>query len=432
MHNIVNDEDLRQCGNEKINTDPLRPLGAFERLLYVDSIAHQRHFCIVAEIETEKGLADFRRAIDKVQKRHPLLCAGISEDPAAGPAFHRRSEEIKIIFEPLTSMTDWRQAVERELATPFIAEKAPLMRAIILHSPRRSIVILTLHHSIGDGLSAVFLIRDLMQALEGQDLQALGLPPTMEELATRAAEASGTTIANGRAPEAVLEHMRSLACSPLWRPFQGDQPSVSSLTLSRSSSELLRATSRAQGTTVHGALCAAVVRSIASELSQETVLIANPINRRSDVGAVDGVCALIADLEMVHFPISVPSNFWDLARHATGKLAEARGHQALYNHISGMQSLLPSRTDPALASGIFASMRPDVILSNLGSLPIPCKIGNTTLKTLFGPFVQGRFREERVIGAASTDGRLTVVQSSPNYIRSVLPRMKEELLRACG
>jgi hypothetical protein len=431
VHKIVNDEGLRQFGNEKIKADALRPLGAFERLLYVDSIAHQRHFCIVAEIETEKGLADFRRAIDRVQTRHPLLSAGISEGPTAGPIFHRRNEEIKIIFEPLTSMTDWRQYVQRELATPFIATKAPLMRAIVLHKPRRSIVILTLHHSIGDGLSAVFLIRDLMQALEGQDLQALGLPPSMEELATRAAEASGTRIQSSKAPEAVLEHMRSLACSSLWRPFHGDQPSVSSLTLSRSSSELLRATSRAQGTTVHGALCAAVVRSLASELNQDTVLIANPINRRGDVGAVDGVCALVADLEMVHFPLRVPSNFWDLARHATGRLAEARGHQALYDNISAMHSLLPG-TDPALASGIFASMRPDVVLSNLGSLPIPCKIGNTTLKSLFGPFVQGRFREERVIGAASADGRLTVVQSGPSYIRSVLPRMKEELLRACG
>jgi hypothetical protein len=427
VQHTFNAIDPAKVGDSK--TALMRPLGAFERLLHLDSVEHQRHFCIVAEIEAAKGSADYRRAFDKVQRRHALLSAAILDVPLTGPAFYRSDEQIKIVFEPLSSGPNWHEVVERELATPFVASKAPLMRATVLLGELRSIVILSLHHAIGDGLSAVYIVHDLMQALEGHDFAALALLPSMEELA---AKTDGSTIEEGRAPAEVLEHMRSLAQASLWRPFKGDQPSVSSLTLSRNSTQLLRTTSRLQGTTIHGALSAAVVRSLASELDQDTISIANPINRRDHVGADEGECTLLADLEIVHFRADMPSNFWDLARHATTELSKARTNQALYDHINGLQSLLPVDADAALASGIVASMLPDVIISNLGSLPIPQGVGDTTLKSLFGPFVLGRFTNERIIGAASADGQLALVQSGPSHVSGLLPKIEEELVRACA
>ena len=66
----------------------------------------------------------------------------------------------------------WEREIERELATRFDARQAPLIRAVLLRQPDKSILILSAHHSIGDGLSMAFAIRDLLQALSGERLES--------------------------------------------------------------------------------------------------------------------------------------------------------------------------------------------------------------------------------------------------------------------
>jgi len=51
-----------------------------------------------------------------------------------------------------------------------------------MHEPHRATLILTAHHSIADGLSLTFAIRDTLLALSGSPRDPLLLTPSMESI----------------------------------------------------------------------------------------------------------------------------------------------------------------------------------------------------------------------------------------------------------
>jgi hypothetical protein len=52
--------------------------------------------------------------------------------------------------------------MELEVSIPFNAGHAPLVRAVLLHEANRAVLIFVAHHSIADGHSIAFVIRDLL------------------------------------------------------------------------------------------------------------------------------------------------------------------------------------------------------------------------------------------------------------------------------
>jgi NRPS condensation-like uncharacterized protein len=70
----------------------------------------------------------------------------------------------------------------KELATPILLNGAPLARITLLRKGGGSILLLSMHHSIADGLSAAFVIRDILKALAGKPLQPLTLTGPQENL----------------------------------------------------------------------------------------------------------------------------------------------------------------------------------------------------------------------------------------------------------
>jgi hypothetical protein len=78
------------------------------------------------------------------------------------------------------------------------------------------------------------------------------------------------------------------------------------------------------------------------------------------------------------------------------------------------------------------SLAYDSIVTNLGAVALPTEIGPLRLEAFWGPSVQGRFRDERIIGAATLDGRLRVIQTSPTHIPPFVEPLRDALLQACG
>jgi hypothetical protein len=72
----------------------------------------------------------------------------------------------------------WESEVEAELQKQFDPEQAPLMRAVLFHHKSKAIFILVAHHSIADGFSSAFAIRDVLRAISGEPLDPLSLMPS--------------------------------------------------------------------------------------------------------------------------------------------------------------------------------------------------------------------------------------------------------------
>lgn len=70
---------------------------------------------------------------------------------------------------------------ERELHTRFNGARGPMIRCVwIRHAPGHGTLLTTFHHLIGDGISGALLLRNLMQALGGAELESLPLADSMD------------------------------------------------------------------------------------------------------------------------------------------------------------------------------------------------------------------------------------------------------------
>src|ERR1700738_1041157 len=69
--------------------DPIRSLGALEHLLWLYDQNRFVHFAVTALISGEASPRDWRRALDRLQKRHPHLSVCIAGEPGSVPSFRQ-------------------------------------------------------------------------------------------------------------------------------------------------------------------------------------------------------------------------------------------------------------------------------------------------------------------------------------------------------
>src|ERR1700752_5021840 len=69
--------------------DVIRSLGSLEHLFWLLDQHHFVHFAVTALISGVTGPRDWRRALDRLQKRHPILSVCISGEPGSVPSFHQ-------------------------------------------------------------------------------------------------------------------------------------------------------------------------------------------------------------------------------------------------------------------------------------------------------------------------------------------------------
>ena len=121
---------------------------------------------MVAEIAGPLTDARLRQALDAVQTRHPHLQSRIlveSGIPTFAPC-----EQPLLLRMAQASETGWIEELEREINTPLDAESGPLLRCVRFRGGGTTKLLLTFHHSIGDGMSGAYLTRDLIRAASGE------------------------------------------------------------------------------------------------------------------------------------------------------------------------------------------------------------------------------------------------------------------------
>jgi NRPS condensation-like uncharacterized protein len=168
--------------------------------------------------------------------------------------------------------SSWQIEVAKELATPFDYATAPLMRAVLLRDDNRATLILVSHHSVADGMGASLVIQDMLRALTGEQLAPLNLTHPMERLL----EAEMHDLEPSPAPLGSV-------IPKTYRPLDAIPPHIATLSLTPALTAALVKRSRDEGTTVHGALAAAICeagRRLTSEWCNRPVRTLTPINIR--------------------------------------------------------------------------------------------------------------------------------------------------------
>ncbi|RZK91716.1 MAG: hypothetical protein EOO62_34105, partial [Hymenobacter sp.] len=151
----------------------VRPLGALERMLHRHSEVYPIHFSVAAELTGEFTPKQLQDALAAVQLRHPLLRVHLEDHPETRLGFYQPTVVPTIplaVFEASDGYT-WQQLAATEVSLRFDPRVAPLVRAVLLRQgPAAATLILSFDHPIADGMSAVFILEDILAVLNGHAL----------------------------------------------------------------------------------------------------------------------------------------------------------------------------------------------------------------------------------------------------------------------
>ena len=408
----------------------LRQLGGLERFFSLVDQHHPLHFAMAAHIEGRKTVSNWRAALDALQQRHPLLSVGIEEDSST-PHFRAQSNApipLRVVWN--STLSDWQQEIASELATPFHPQQAPLVRAVVIQGRDESMFILAAHHSIADGLSLAYAVRDTLQALHGEALESLSPMPAQEPLLYLSQESINSI--ESHAQPAPPPEGRPIC----FRTLDASLPHVDSLRLTPELTYKLIERSRMERTTVHGALCSALViagREISTDWRDSPVRILSPFNLRKQLGIGED-CGVFIWAGIVPFGTKESADFWDIARYAKTALTSRQSLQDILLGMDGLDQAMSAGCDVSMASQIQAQAFPsELLLTNLGSLP-SCQFEreNLRLKALWGPAVLMGFQGEQTVGVTTTNASLCLLHTSFAPMPSFLQRTEQILLSACA
>src|SRR5258706_222668 len=309
--------------------DAIRSLGSLEHLFWLFDQNSFVHFAVTALISGETSARDWRRALDRLQKRHPILSVCIGGEPGSVPSF--RQADARPI--PLRIVED-----EPEAPTP-----------------------------------AVYRRRD-----------------------------------NAR-------------------------PRVKGLRLSAGLTSSVRDRARQEGTTVHGALCAALVlasRDVSAAWREIPLRILSPINARPLLDAVGACCVFLGATTSVFDRQAM--DFWDIARDARIGVAANQTSENIAAQLSAFRQVVGNAAEGATPAEfdakVFAS---EVMLSNLGSLSFDRHFGPVTLKAMFGPAVLTGFEGHQTISVATVNGALCLLHTSHTPPEGLLDKTQSVPSQAC-
>lgn len=282
---------------------------------------------IVVEVKLSGAVRPeaLQAALHRAQVRHPLL--GVNTEPGPSHVPWLSSEGVGPI--PLTVIEDAAPdaataLLERELETPFAMDSAatprlPLIRVALLlpadHPPGASLVI-TNHHMIADGLSILFLVRDLVRFIEQPEapFEVADALVSSEELMPPAVRR--------RIPRSSWRFRVTLFLVRLWAPIAlwlrpvkrtGFTHQRRSWTLTEAQTQRLVARCHQEGVSIHGAVCTAFLPDFPSIHTAVSVrgLLGRPVGE-----AVGNVVGSV----MVSLRYRPGRTFWENAHRFQRKL----------------------------------------------------------------------------------------------------------------
>ncbi|WP_437301573.1 condensation domain-containing protein [Sorangium sp. So ce426] len=377
-----------------------RLLGDSERLMWLIDQVAPFNFIVVARVRGSIEEEALTQALAHVQARHPLLSVRI-EMADGKPRFTSRDvPPIPLRVRARADYDAWRDEMERDVAQAIPCSTGPLARALLLQGADSSDLLFSFHHAIGDGTSAAYAMRDLLDAL-GRILTGASLPaarcperPPIESLlpegvrGLRGIARAISLVARITAARHV-HRPKTLGCLRV-APVSERAARVVFRKLDRPETSALIDACRQENTTVHGALCAAMLDAVAHRIAggslrkPMTISQRSPISMRRQFSPAlgDEIGFYVAAANTVH-RLDAGTRFWDLARDVRSKITQALAREEPLVAVRLSGKVVPATMTPgALVLKLAEADSYAVVVSNLGQLDVPSDYGPLHLDEL--------------------------------------------------
>jgi hypothetical protein len=425
-----------------------RPLDLMDAYMWYTSLRRQIAFILVARLRGALPADRLGNAVQRLEVRYPLLRARVSQEGRAAHYVTDGVPPLPVRVVERLAEDDWLAEVAADMSCPFPLATGPLARLTVLRADDRADLLLSCHHAIGDGLSALYALRDLMRLLGTPETVLEPLPelPRILEMAPPQVMARLAQLTPGEW-QALLGAGEADGSQPLSSVAPcPDLTSESPLhllawSLTADQTVALVARSREAGTSVHSALGAAFMRASGEVEGQgrweRTIL--NPVDIRSRlVVPVGEAFQNFFAGEFASANCAPDRDLWDVARDLRAALAHVARDERLFGEGLAFQQVLDHLPEGAsLDHSALEQRQYDLSLSNLGRVDVPTCYGDLHLDALYGPVING-FEGERGLGVITYDGVMRLVYAfreaslAPEQAAGIRGRAMYWLGRAVG
>jgi len=377
--------------------------------------------------------ANLEAVLGRLRMRHPLLAVRVDLKDD-GTAFFTTEDvpAIPVHVESRESESQWITCVEREIRTPFTMETGPLFRCALIQSTEVSELIVCGHHGICDGMSLVYLLRDILEQLTNPSkveplcppiirFDTVTIPPTINWIVRAIIRLINRT---WRRKKLSFDFglMRQMH-QRYWQKNSNVRLLVWQFSESETASLAKRC--RAEGVTVNSALWAAFM-AVQHELQGSRERFRNhaglAISTRDKLNVPVGeALGFYASSHKVILRGYQDKSFWDTARIVHTQLKHS------IDSANPFQMLTATLLDPTLLDSLYFSkyglsrnrmserllkrmmwdrVSHGTVITNVGRMDIPTLYGDLRLEAVYGPFIYSDVNEKNV-GVITVGNRLS-------------------------
>lgn len=346
--------------------------------------AHSLNIVVVSKIRGSLDTSVIRQSLDLVQKRHPSLRSHIVGDINDLRFKVEGTERIPLQVIHNES-EDWRVVVERELNQKIESEKV-LARAILIHSDTEGLVtyfITTLHHAIADALSGINLHSNILEycqeIINGSipNINYIEALPSLEFLVNKTFQTPIEELISITNTSSISKLKSANQATHLERMCK-----LIHKKLDLDSSQRLIKKCKEKGVSVHGAICSAMMFSLAKEIQINnhfqyfSCRSSVDMRRRLDPQiSSENLSMLVSALTSIH-EFTHETTFWEVAKSVTEQIKERLKTSEIYtgviNYRKGAEYLLAH--PEATPFSIF--------VTNIGKVNIPKIYGSLILEEI--------------------------------------------------
>jgi len=396
-------------------------MGGVEKLFLVLNRIAPKTFALSAEFSSILAVDQLQLFAGVIQKRHPNLCAKVIIDGNQNYSFsygERTPLEVQVIEDP--DPQRWKRLVELEIAKPFNLSDGPLFRIFMLPGDANTRIVLLAHHIIGDGFSMVNILADLVKFLNGDLLEDLGIPMSMDQNLGIEDRKSAPT------DQKDVKHFQQEYLNP-----DDGKVYIDTLKLDRQTSAAIVEASRMNGLTVNGLLNAALAMAIAEcgySRTNRVISLRTPASVRKALSSEKDF-ALNIITRLTELKIDTVPDLWELGRKVNEDLKNIGSKEETMEYVNQFRHLLFQPMEFEWFVNVISSTGGiDLMLSNLGRIDLGDKEGEVKISSLWGPMVLAGDGSEQTVGALSLGGEIYLTHTSMQPIGGLLHKACEILL----
>ena len=391
-----------------------RRLRGGQLVVWRASAYHTINFAVMARIRGPLSPDLTQKALDSLLVKHPSLSVNVLQD-ADGDVYQVSNPGLKVPvrIEKRAHPNHWIEETTAELGRAFDLRKDPPLRCVLLRDEDVSDVLFVCPHVLADGLATAYLVRDFLAFLGDPEADVAPIPnvPPMNALIPDF-PGKGVAILRARLKAQLLKlflshgqttRSQTEVPNPVQPPYH-----LLPWTLSSEQTSALVARSRAEGTTVHAALCTAFLRAFGAFHGDGwNRKIQSPVSLRDRLTQPVGEAfGLFVNLVAFQIDCDPECDFWDVARRIKKRFVRRTGDRQVFQSLIEADVVTRQNRDaltPQTAAQVFMAADHDLSISNLGRLDIPTQYGSRRLDAFYGPLLGGD-PEDVVLGVVTLGG----------------------------